>query len=74
MVAVFKITTTDLDKPVLKVNISIGLWLILVAYLGIGALNMVKFLKKISAASNLNNCLHIPYEKNYSHERFACGV
>ena len=44
--AVFKITTTDLDKLVLKVNISIGLWLILVAYFGIGILNMVKFFKK----------------------------
>ena len=43
VVAVFKITTTDLDKLILKVNIGVGLWLILIGYLGIGILNLIRF-------------------------------
>lgn len=43
VVTVFKITTTDLDKLVLKVDIAVGLWLLLVGYLGIGILNLVRF-------------------------------
>lgn len=43
--ATFKITTTDLDKLVLKVNIGYGLWLTLVGYLGIGILQVAEFLQ-----------------------------
>lgn len=45
VVSVFKISTTDLDKLVLKVNIGIGLWLIFVSYLGIGVLQILEFIK-----------------------------
>ena len=38
-VAVFKIKTTNLDKLVLNVKISYGLWLTLLGYLGIGIVN-----------------------------------
>ena len=41
--ATFKIVTTDLDKLILKINISHGLWLILVGYLGIGLLQVTEF-------------------------------
>ncbi len=45
VVAVFKITTTDLDKLVMKVNIAYGLWFILVSYLGIGIIQIMEFLR-----------------------------
>ncbi|MFC1658636.1 hypothetical protein ACFL1D_04525 [Candidatus Omnitrophota bacterium] len=41
--AVFKITTTNLDKAILKVNIAPGLWLVFIAYLGIGILSLLEF-------------------------------
>jgi len=43
VVTVFKIFTTDLDKLVMKVDIAIGLWALLVGYLGIGILNLIRF-------------------------------
>ena len=43
LVAVYKLNTTDLDKLVLKVSITPGLWLILLAYLGIGLLCLADF-------------------------------
>jgi len=44
-VATFKIMTTDLDKVVLKVNIELGLWLILIGYLGIGIIQITDFIR-----------------------------
>ena len=46
-VAVFKITTTDLDKLILRVNIDFGLWLLLTGYLSIGILNLIRFVSLI---------------------------
>ncbi len=43
--ATFKIKTTNLDKVVLNVNISPGLWIILWMYLGIGLMNLSAFSK-----------------------------
>lgn len=45
VVATYKITVTDLDKLVLKVNIAYGLWLILFGYLGIGILQIADFIQ-----------------------------
>jgi len=45
VVATHKITTTDLDKLVLKVNATYGLWLILFGYLGIGILQVMDFIR-----------------------------
>lgn len=47
VVAVFKITTTNLDKLILKVNIGLGLWLLLIGYLSIGLLNLIRFVDLI---------------------------
>ena len=44
-IAVYKITTTDLDKLVLRVNINLGLWLTLFGYLGIGVLGFINFIQ-----------------------------
>ena len=49
VVAVWKITTTDLDKLVLKISIGYGLWLILLAYLGIGILELWAFIKSLKS-------------------------
>ena len=46
-VAVFKISTTNLDKLVLKVNIGIGLWLILYGYLAMGVLAGLRFVQQL---------------------------
>lgn len=43
--AAYKITVTDLDKVVLKINIGYGLWLTLFGYLGIGILQMADFIQ-----------------------------
>jgi len=48
-IAVFKITTTDLDKLVLKVDIAVGLWALLIGYLGIGILNLIRFVGLINS-------------------------
>jgi hypothetical protein len=48
-VAFFKIQTTDLDKLVLKVVIAYGLWITLLAYLGIGLLSLGSFLKLLKS-------------------------
>lgn len=48
-VAFFKIKTTDLDKLVLKVAINQGLWITLLAYLGIGLLSFVNFFKLLKS-------------------------
>ena len=45
VVAVYKIQTTSLDKMVLKVSISPGLWLTLWSYLGIGIVGFLVFVK-----------------------------
>ncbi len=42
-VAAYKINTTDLNKIVLKVHISSGLWLVLYAYLAMGLLCLAHF-------------------------------
>jgi len=42
---VYKLKTTDLDKIVLQVKISTGLWFILWAYLGVGLISIAKFIK-----------------------------
>jgi len=44
-VGTFKIVTTDLDKLVIKANIGIGLWLILVGYLGIGIIQTLEYMR-----------------------------
>ena len=49
--ATFKIMTTNLDKLVLQVSISFGLWLTLLGYLGIGVVelsDMFDVLKKVN--------------------------
>jgi len=51
VVAVFKITTTDLDKAILRVRIGFGLWLILWSYLAMGALSLVRFKDLIKSKS-----------------------
>ena len=45
--ATFKIFTTDLDKLVLQINIGIGLWILLISYLGIGVINLMRFVNLI---------------------------
>ena len=45
--AVFKISTTNLDKLVMQVNIAYGLWLILIGYLGLGILGILDFVKML---------------------------
>ncbi|MFC1666315.1 hypothetical protein ACFL0P_00395 [Candidatus Omnitrophota bacterium] len=44
-IAFFKIKTTDLNKLVLNVKISSGMWLILYAYLGIGIAQFVNLFR-----------------------------
>ena len=44
-VGLFKIVTMDMNKIVLNVRIGVGLWAILVGYLGIGVLEAVNFIK-----------------------------
>jgi len=46
-VAVFKISTTDLDKLVLKVIISSGLWLTFYGYLSMGLVAAVRFTQQL---------------------------
>ena len=45
LVAVFKITTTNMDKLVMKVSIGCGLWILLAGYLCIGLLCGINFIK-----------------------------
>lgn len=45
--AVFKISTTNLDKLVMQVKIAYGLWLILAGYLGLGILGILDFVKML---------------------------
>jgi len=42
LVAVFKLTTTDLDKLVLQIKIGIGMWATLISFLGIGILSALR--------------------------------
>jgi len=44
-VAVFKISTTELDKVVISVSIAKGLWNTLYGYLGIGILSLLNFIR-----------------------------
>jgi len=46
-VALFKISTTDLDKLVIQVNIGIGVWLTLYAFLGMGILSVVELMQLV---------------------------
>ena len=49
LVAIFKLTTTDLDKLILQIKIGIGMWVTLISFLGIGiasALRAVELSKK----------------------------
>jgi len=45
VIATFKIMTTNLDKVVMKMNIGVGLWLILIGYLGIGIIQITDFMR-----------------------------
>ncbi|MFH0838611.1 MAG: hypothetical protein V1893_00290 [Candidatus Omnitrophota bacterium] len=45
LVAAYKIKTTDLNKMVLNVKIAMGLWSILWAYLGMGIVGLVSFIR-----------------------------
>jgi len=47
LVAVFKISGTDLDKLVMVVKVREGAWLTLYSYLGIGVLSLTRFLTQI---------------------------
>jgi hypothetical protein len=44
-VGVLQIVTMDLDKVLLNIRIGIGLWLILIGYLGIGLVEVANYLK-----------------------------
>ena len=45
-IGVFKISTTDLDKAVLKVTIQPGIWIILWSYLLMGAVGLFDFISQ----------------------------
>lgn len=44
-VGVFKITTTDMDKVIIQVNMALGLWLTLCGYLTLGLTELCAFAK-----------------------------
>jgi hypothetical protein len=43
--ALYKIKAADLERAVLQIRIGFGLWAILYAYLAIGAVNIINFIK-----------------------------
>ena len=60
-VAAFKITTTNLDKLVLKVTIDQGLWLTLYGFLGMGILCALRFVQiLIGRKRSLNHGSPVP--------------